>query len=102
MAGEERARPTTPVRNGFVEIDDSRTFLVFGAHTESMVGVTLGEAPQGLVRADLTGKWNRGAKDRPVLVMRPETAREWAEALLLCADAAEADLAAYLNRGTRR
>jgi hypothetical protein len=59
----ERAGPTTPVVAGFVEVDDIRTYLVFGAFTRSMVGATLGDAPEGLVLADLTGKWNHGAAD---------------------------------------
>lgn len=92
-----RAERTTPVRSHFVEVDDTRTFLVFGAFTETMIGLAAGEAPSGLVRADLTGKWNHGAVDEPVLMLRPELAREWGEALVEAAAAAEGDLAAYLD-----
>lgn len=93
----ERAQRTTPAAAHFVEVDDSRTFLVFGAFTESMIGATLGEAPRALVRADLTGKWNHGAEDKPVLMMSPEVAREWGQTLTVAADAAERDVTTYLG-----
>ncbi len=94
-----RAERTTPAANGAVEVDDTRTFLVFGAFTETMVGLALGHNPEAIVRADLTGKWNHGAHDKPVLMMRPELAREWAGLLLVAADAAEGDLERYLTTG---
>ena len=102
-----RAQRTTPARAHFVEVDDTRTFLVFGAFTESQLGIAFGEQPRALVRSDLTGKWNRGAKDEPVLMMEPAVAREWASHLVEGADAAERDLATYLSGvhpddGTRR
>lgn len=87
---------TTPARAHFVEVDDTRTFLVFGAFTESMIVATLGKAPRPSVRCDLTGRWNHGAEDKPVLVVSPEVAREWAAHLRECADAAERDLVTYL------
>ena len=96
-ARRERAQRTTSVAAHFVEVDDSRTFLVFGAFSESMLGMTLGVAPAALVRADLTGKWNHGAEDKPVLMMAPGVAREWAKHLSECADAAERDLTTYLS-----
>lgn len=93
---QERAQRTTPARAHFVEVDDSRTFLVFGAFSESMISLSLGEEPAPCVRADLTGKWNHGAEDKPVLMMSPEVAREWAKHLDECADAAERDIVTYL------
>jgi hypothetical protein len=33
------------------KVDDTRTFLVFGAFTESMIGASLGDEPRALVRA---------------------------------------------------
>lgn len=93
----ERAQRTTPAPPHFVEVDDGRTFLVFGAFTESMLGLTLGEAPRPLVRADLTGKWNHGADDQPVLMLAPGTARDWAKSLTEAAEAAERDLVTYLS-----
>jgi hypothetical protein len=95
----DRAERTTPATAGFVDVDPTRTFLVFGAFTESMVGLAAGEAPRALVRADLTGKWNHGAEDKPVLIVGPQTAREWGETLIEAADAAEADLARFLRTG---
>ncbi len=95
----DRAERTTPAAHRFVDVDDSRTFLTFGAFTESMVGCALGKAPRALVRADLTGKWNHGAEDKPVLMMSPELAREWAANLVECAEAAEGDLARFLRTG---
>ena len=92
----DRAPRTTPASNHFVEDDDSRTFLVFGAFSESQVGLAAGKAPRALVRADLTGKWNHGSEDKPVLMMSPETAREWAAHLVSCANAADRDLQTYL------
>lgn len=91
----QRAQRTTPVKASFVEVDDTRTFLVFGAFTESMITLTIGEAPRAGVRADLTGKWNHGSEDKPVLVMSPETARSWGRHLLEVADAADRDLITY-------
>lgn len=92
-----RAERTTPAKFGYVEVDNTRTFLVFGAFTESMVGTSLGTGPAPIVRADLTGKWNHGAEDKPVLMMSPEVAREWARHLKEGADAAEKDLKTYLG-----
>lgn len=92
-----RAERTTPAAAHFVEVDDSRTFLVFDAFSESMLGLTFGKAPRSLVRADLTGKWNHGAEDKPVLMMSPDVAREWSKTLAECADAAERDLVTYLS-----
>lgn len=93
----ERAQRTTPAAAHFVEVDDSRTFLVFGAFSESMLSLGVGRGPEPCVRADLTGKWNHGAEDKPVLMMSPDVAREWAKHLAECADAAERDVATYLS-----
>lgn len=94
-----RAERTTPARAHFVEVDDSRTFLVFGAFSESMISLGLGRGPEPSVRCDLTGKWNHGAEDKPVLMMSPQLAREWASHLLEVADAAERDLLTYVDGG---
>lgn len=92
----EQAQRTTPATARFVEVDDSRTFLVFGVFTESMVSLGAGRAPEPAVRADLTGKWNHGAEDKPVLLLQPDLAREWAQTLLTAADAAERDVRTWL------
>lgn len=97
---DERAERTTPALLGFVEVDDTRTFLVFGAFTETMISLGAGRAPRGVVRTDLTGKWNHGAEDKPVLVLEPGLAREWGALLLEAAEAAEADLERYLRTGS--
>ncbi len=92
-----RSKRTTPAKAHFVEVDDTRTFLVFGAFVESMLGASLGHEPRPLVRCDLTGKWNHGAEDKPVLMLSPEVAREWATIMLEAADAAERDVSTYLQ-----
>ena len=103
-APEDRAERTTPVVAGMVQIDETRTFNVAGTFTESGVGLRhgVGKAPVPVVRADLTGKWYRGAEDRPVLLMGPETAREWGQALIEAADASERDVALYVSAQRRR
>lgn len=97
MGKRQRAERTTPAKAHFVEVDNSRTFLVFGAFVESQLGLTLGQEPRALVRCDLTGKWNKGAKDEPVLMMDPGLAREFGQYLTECADAADRDLVTYLG-----
>lgn len=69
------------------------------AGREHQAGQQTHEAPRALVRSDLTGKWNHGAEDKPVLIISPETAREWGATLSEAADAAEADLARFLRTG---
>lgn len=98
--GVKRAEFHTPTSTaaGMTMFDPtSTTYNVFGAATSSTLGLTAGEAPRPLVLADLTGKWNHGAHDELTLMLAPEVAREWAQILTQCADAAERDLAAYLR-----
>lgn len=40
----DRAERTTPAANGFVDVDSTRTYLVFGAFVESMVGLAAGRS----------------------------------------------------------
>jgi hypothetical protein len=102
VAELERAERTTPAADGMVQIDSTRTFNVHGAYTESMVGLRTGGGPTPVVRADLTGKWYRGGEDKPVLLMCPDTAREWGQALIEAAAAAEHDVAIYVSAQRRR
>lgn len=96
---DDGAERTTPAAGRFVEVDDTRTFLVFGVFMETMVGMALGKDPRALVRLDLKGKWNHGAEDKPVLILNPVLARELAGLLTEGADAADGDLARYLRTG---
>jgi hypothetical protein len=66
------------------------TFLAEGAYVRSIVAVQP-PPPRGLVGIDVAGKWNHGAKDTLSLITSPDTAREWGQALLEAADAAERD-----------
>ncbi|MCA1571969.1 MAG: hypothetical protein LC798_16990 [Chloroflexi bacterium] len=101
MPEPERAARTTPAADGLIAIDETRTYQVHGAFTESMVGVRKDGAGIPLVRADLTGKWWRGADDTPVLMMSPTTAREWGALLIEGAGAAERDVAIFERRRRR-
>lgn len=96
---DDQAPRTTPSAGRFVEVDDSRTFLVFGVFMEAMVGMALGSDPRALVRLDLTGKWNHGGEDKPVLILTPDLARELVGLLAEGAEAADADLAQWLRTG---
>jgi hypothetical protein len=40
---------------------------------------------------DVKGKWNHGAEDTLSMIASPDTIREWADAMLEAADAAERD-----------
>ena len=102
MAEPERAERTTPTVDGMVQIDETRTFNVAGVFTESGVGIRRHDGPTPVVRADLTGKWYRGSEDKPVLLMAPEIAREWGQALIEAADASERDVALYMSARRRR
>jgi hypothetical protein len=66
------------------------TFLAAGAYTRSLVAIDP-PPPRGLVGVDVEGRWNHGGEDKLSLIVHPDTAREWGEALIEAADAAERD-----------
>lgn len=72
-------------------------YLVFGAHTRSMVALQP-EPVMGLVESQTEGKWNHGAPYKLTLLIDPDIAEEWGRDLIDCAAAARRDEQAYKRR----
>lgn len=86
---------TTPAQDGYVTVDNTRTFLTHGAFLETMINP---EPVYGIVRIDLDGEWSQRVTelpDEPVLMLRSGAAREIGQALLDGADAADRDAAKW-------
>jgi hypothetical protein len=84
-------------RAQFHPADAGTTYLAFGSHVSSGVALQAGQAPAARVQLSLTGKWNHGAADELQVLLTPELAKELGGYLGDAAEAAEHDLARYLE-----
>ncbi len=84
-------------RAQFHPAETGTTYLAFGSHVSSGVALRAGQAPAALIQLSLTGKWNHGAADELQVMLTPELAKELGGYLGDAAEAAEHDLARYLE-----